>query len=77
MKGQLDYQTLYKMHMNFFWFTQVKYFSPGERSVRAPLQVHSYSTHASSIYPSHQVRVWLAVETQARSRGTDLNHTVQ
>ncbi len=61
--------------MNFIWFTQMKYFSPGEKVAE-----HRYSaqhnTYASAIYPAHQVRVWSAVETQARSRGAFRNCTV-
>ncbi len=49
---------------------QVKYFSPGQKSGRVPLWC------AAQHSTTHQVRVRLAVETQARSRGTVLKSTV-
>ncbi len=55
------------MHMHFYWFMQVKYF------YSASLQ---HNMHAFSMYPTHQVRVQSAMETQVISRGTFSKHTI-
>ncbi len=38
-------KTLYKMHKNFYWFMQAKYFSAGEKSGKAPLQCTDAAPH--------------------------------
>ncbi len=67
------------MCINFCWFMQVKFSSPGEKKVAECSYgvLLQYYTYASGIYPTHQARVWSTVATQARSYRTKPNCAVQ